>query len=217
MIDHNTMNPYEQKGIDFLNKIDYLVKRKDLKTKDSLFKVLDHIVLRKDCHLQLKVANQIGMGDESYFYSYFGNEDPFKGDLHYSCIENTPTEMFHQLIVEPSEMGAWQAYLLFISPTLLPLYWHGGYIRREYFFDRENFECPIPMWDEKPINLALEKIPQPSVKMEDDKAIVSCPYWNHWEGLVLESMPIIFKADGSISFRRARHKVLYKYYCGICF
>lgn len=211
------MNPYEQNGIDFLNKINYLVKRRDLKTKDSLFKVLDHIALRKDCHLQLKVANQTGMGDESYFYTYYGEDDSFNGDLHYSGIENTPTEIFNQLIVEPSEMGAWQAYLLFISPTLLPLYWHGGYIRREYFFDRDNFKCPQPMWDEKPINLTLEKIPQPYVDMEDNKATVSCPYWNQWEGLVLESIPIVFKADGSISFRRAKHKVLYKYYCGICY
>ena len=30
------MNPYEQNGLDFLNKINYLVKRRDLKTKDSL-------------------------------------------------------------------------------------------------------------------------------------------------------------------------------------
>lgn len=211
------MNPYEQNGLDFLNKINYLVKRRDLKTKDSLVKVLDHIALRKDCHLQLKVANQTGMGDESYFYTYYGEDDPFNGDLHYSGIENTPTEIFDQLIVEPSEMGAWQAYLLFISPTLLPLYWHGGYIRREYFFGRDNFKCPQPMWDEKPINLTLEKIPQPYVDMEDNKATVSCPYWNQWEGLVLESIPIVFKADSNILFRRAKHKVLYKYYCGICY
>ena len=211
------MNPYEQNGIDFLRKIDYLVKRKNLKTKDSLFKVLNHIELRKNFHIQLKVANQEGLGDESFFYIYYGEEDPFKVDFRYGCIHIAPTELFNHLIVEPSEMGAWQAYLLLISPTVLPLFWHGGYIRREYFFDRENFECPIPMWDERPINLVLEQIPQPSVKIEDNKAIVSCPYWNNWEGLVLEFTPIVFKADGSISFRRAKHKVLYKYHCGLCY
>lgn len=211
------MNKFEQNGIDFIHKIDYLVKRKELKTKDSLFKVLNHIMLKKDCHLQLKVANQTGMGDESYFYTYHGEDDPFKGDLHYRGIEDTPTEIFNQLIVEPSEMGAWQAYLIFISPTVLPLYWHGGYIRREYFFDRENFNEIIPIDAELPVKVTLDIIPQPTVVCEDNKAIVFCPYWNDWEGLVLESTPIIFKSDGSISFRRAKHKVLYKYYCNTCY
>ena len=59
------MNPYERNAIDFLAKIDYLAKRKDLKTKDSLFKVLDHIQLREGFHLGLKVAGRVGIGDES--------------------------------------------------------------------------------------------------------------------------------------------------------
>lgn len=211
------MNPYEQNGIDYLKKIDYLVKRKDLKTKDSLFKVLNHIELRKDFHVQLKVANQEGLGDESCFYTYYGDENPFEEDLQHCYIRIEPKKLFNHLIVEPSEMGAWQAYLLIISPTVLPTFWHGGYIHREYFFDRENFECPKPLWDERPINLVIEKIPQPTVTMEDNKAIVSCPYWNNWEGLTLESTPIIFKADGSVSIRKAKHKVLYRYHCGLCY
>lgn len=211
------MTPYEQNGIDFLKKIEYLVKRKDLKTKDSLFKVLDRIRLRKGFHLQLKVANQVGLGDESFFYTYYGEEDPFKEDLLNNSIHSASTEILKRLVVEPTAMGAWQVYLFIISPTVLPLFWHGGYIRREYFFDREHFECPISMWEERPINLTLEMIPQPSVTVEDNKAIVSCPYWNNWEGLVLESTPVVFKADGGISVRRAKHKVLYKYHCGLCY
>ena len=75
----------------------------------------------------------------------------------------------------------------------------------------------MPMSEDRPINLTLEQIPQPTVTMEDNKAIVTCPYWNYWEGLVLESLPIIFKADGSISFRKEKQKALYKYDCGIVF
>lgn len=205
------MNPYELKGIDFLDKIVYLVERKDLKTKDSLFKVLDQIKLKEGVHLGLKVAGRDGLGDESYFYTYYGKVDPFKD------YGEPPHEVFKNIIVEPSEMGAWQAYLLWMSPTVLPLFWHGGYIRRDYFFDRDDFECPSPWEEDNPIELKLEQIPQPSVTLEGNKAIVTCPYWNNWEGLVLESMPIIFKSDGGIAIRRAKHKVLMEYNCRICY
>lgn len=212
------MNPYERNAIDFLAKIDYLAKRKDLKTKDSLFKVLVHIQLREGFHLGLKVAGKVGMGDESSFYCYYGKEDPILSGLPLSSHDHTlDAILFAGLDVEPSEMGAWQAYLLWMSPTVLPVFWHGGYIVREYFFDRENFKGIIPTYGAMPVNVTLDKIPQPTVTMEENKAVVSCPYWNEWEGLVLESMPIIFKGDGEIAFRRAKHKVLYKYNCGICF
>lgn len=215
------MNPYEQNGINFLNKIDYLVRRKDLKTKNSLFKVLDNIRLKEEFNISLYTARQAGLGDESFFYTYWRKIPThlmFYEDQNYPWgPHNKGKDMFKDLVVEPTAMGAWQAYLLMISPTVLPVFWHGGYIRRKYFFDREHFECPPTMWEERPINLSLEMIPQPTVSMEDNKAVVSCPYWNDWEGLVLESTPIIFKASDRVSILRAKHKVLYKYDCGICF
>ena len=212
------MNQYERNAIDFLAKNDYLVKRKDLKTKDSLFKVLDHIRLREGFHLGLKVAGRVGIGDESCFYCYYGKEDPIiSGHLFSTNVHTLDAILFAGLDVEPSEMGAWQAYLLWMSPTVLPVFWHGGYIKRNYFFDRENFKGITPIYGAMPVDVTLDKIPQPTVTMDDNKVVVSCPYWNEWEGLVLESMPIIFKPDGEIAFRRARHKVLYKYDCGICF
>ena len=216
------MNPYENIGICFLSKLDYLVRRKDLKTKDSLFKVLHDIRLRKEHHLGLYVANQIGLGDESFFYTYW---DKIPVNLlvdeetkHPFGSYNKGNDLFKDLMVSRTEMGAWQAFLLWMSPTVLPLFWHGGYIRRIYFFDRGHFECPPSMWDgQRPIDLMIEKIPQPTVTMEGEKAVVTCPYWNNWEGLVLESVPVYFKADGSATIRRAKHKVLYKYDCGICY
>lgn len=212
------MNPYECNAIDFLAKIDYLAKRKDLKTKDSLFKVLVHIQLREGFHLGLKVAGKVGLGNESCFYSYYGKEDPIMSGYPFSTHNHGLDDiLFAGLDVEMSEMGAWQAYLLWMSPTVLPVFWHGGYICREYFFDRENFKGIIPTYGEMPVEVTLDQIPHPNVTIEGNKAIVTCPYWNEWEGLVLESMPIIFKGDGEIAFRRAKHKVLYKYNCGICY
>lgn len=215
------MNDLEQNGINFLNKIDYLAKRKDLKTKDSLFKVLDHIRLRDGYHLGLKLANSVGMGDESWFYCYEGNIDPGK-DADPTAYPHATLplalQLFKGLKVQHTVMGAWQSYLLHVSQSMLPLFWHGGYGRREYFFDRESYKgTVIPIHAEKAVILPIEKIPHPEVMIEEDKAIVSCPYWNDWEGLVLESVPITFKKDGKITFGREKHKVLKKFNCGICF
>lgn len=41
------MNPYEQNGLDFLNKINYLVKRRDLKTEKYIHYVKICTVLHK--------------------------------------------------------------------------------------------------------------------------------------------------------------------------
>ena len=215
------MNDLEQNGINFLNKIDYLAKRKDLKTKDSLFKVLDHIRLRDGYHLGLKLANSVGMGDESWFYCYEGNIDPGKdadSTAHPHATLPLALQLFKGLKVQHTVMGAWQSYLLHVSQSMLPLFWHGGYGRREYFFDRESYKgTVIPIHAEKAVILPIGKIPHPEVMIEEDKAIVSCPYWNDWEGLVLESVPITFKKNGIITFGREKHKVLKKFNCGICF
>ena len=220
------MNSFESKGIEFAKKIDYLVKRKDLKTSDSLFKVLDCIKLKKGYHMGLKVAQKAGIGDNSFFYTYCGNEDPFKADkTSMSLLNNTPkvsfvepnADFFKSFRMAPSEMGAWQVYLLWLAPTILPYWWHGGYDAREYFFDREKADDFIPYWSLDPIMNFQEKIPQPKVTLKDNEAVVICPYWNNWQGLVLESTPIAFRPDGKIVIKKQRHKVLYKYNCGILF
>lgn len=221
------MNSFESKGIEFAQKIDYLVKRKDLKTSDSLLKVLDCIKLEKGYHMGLKVAQKAGIGDNSFFYTYCGNEDPIKADkTSMSFLNDLPKAInvepnaafFKSFRVEPSEMGAWQVYLLWLAPTILPYWWHGGYDAREYYFDREKADDFIPDdWSHDPIKNFQEKIPQPIVTMKDNEAVVICPYWNNWQGLVLESTPIVFKLDGKIVIKKQRHKVLYEYNCGIFF
>lgn len=220
------MNIFESRGIEFEQKIDYLAKRKDLKTSDSLLKVLDCIKLEKGYHLGLKVAQGEGLGDKSYFYTYRGNKDPYKADkMSESLMNITPqisfvknnTGFFKSFRVEPSEMGAWQVYLLWLAPTILPYWWHGGYTAREYYFDREKANDFIPGWSHNPIMNFQEKIPQPIVTMKDNEAVVICPFWNNWHGLVLESTPIVFKPDNKIIIKRQRHKILYKYNCGIFF
>ena len=208
------MYDFEKKALEFISKKEEIVKNKSQVTIDSLFSVLDCLSLRSGYRLGLKLAGEVGIGDESWFYTYQG-EDSIDT---LSCRVPQNSVLFKDIIVEQSAMGAWQAYLLYISPTILPTFWHGGYIRREFFFDRKNYKGITSSWAERNgnVDIKLDKIPQPSVEMGEGKAVVSCPYWNDWRGLVLETVEVQFKSDGSVVIT-THSKVLYEYDCGICY
>ena len=210
------MNSYDKKGVEFLAKIYDLVGNEDLATKDSLFEVLDQIRLKDGCHRGLRLAEKKGMGDNSWFYTYTG-EDPLKnGTADIEMLREKRRHIYDDLIVEQTNMGAWQAYLLFLSPSVLPLWWHENYIGRTFFFDRDNFKGIFPFRCE-PVPLKIQDIPEPSVTKRKDHFIVRCPNWNDWEGLVLDSMNVSFDEDGNISIKDFKRKVLYEYHSGICF
>ena len=208
------MNDYEKKALEFESRIDYIIQNNSQENIGSLFSVLDCLSLKQGYRLGLKLAGEVGIGDESWFYTYQG-EDPIDT---FSCRTPQSSVLFKDIIVEQSVMGAWQAYLLYISPTILPTFWHGGYIRREFFFDRKNYKGITSSWAERNgnVDIKLDQIPQPSVEMGEGKAVVSCPYWNDWRGLVLETVNVQFKSDGGVVLI-PHSKVLYEYNCGICY
>ena len=210
------MNSYDKKGIEFLAKINDLVRNEDLATKDSLFEVLDHIQLKNGYHLGLRLAEKKGMGDDSWFYTYKG-KDPLKnGTTDIEMLRAKRKHIYDDLIVEQTKMGVWEAYLLYLSPTVLPLWWHANYMGRFYFFDRDNFKGIFPFCCD-PVPLKIQDIPEPSVTKWKDHFIVRCPNWNDWEGLVLDSLNVYFEEDGSISFDNFKRKVLYEFHSGLCF
>ena len=206
-----SMNEYEKKALEFISKINKIVQNNNQDEIDTLFSVLDSLSLRPNYRLGLKLAGEVGIGDESWFYTYQEDKpiDSFSSRGPESSI------LFEGIIVEQSAMGAWQAYLLYISSTILPTFWHGGYIRREFFFDRENYKGITSHWAHG-VNIELSKIPQSSVEMRNGKAVVSCSYWNDWRGLVLEDVDIRFEPDGTVRLN-PHAKVLYEYNCGICY
>lgn len=216
------MNSFERKGIEFLAKINELVENKELETADSLFEVLNHIRLRDGYHLGSRLPEKGGLGDESWFYTYpeksEGKNDGERLGRNHRVFkdEMSRNPEMKDLIVEKSEMGAWQAYLLSVSPTLLPLWWHANYNRRTYIFDRDNYSG-IPQMFGDPVMLKIEDIPQPSVSLNNDRAVVKCPYWNNWEGLVLESENIYFEGNDTICLGEITEVVLHEYKCGVRF
>ena len=205
------MNDFEKKALEFLSIKNKIVQNKNKENIEALFFVLVSLSLRHGYCLGLKLAGEVGIGDESWFYTYQG-KDPI--DTFGCRVPNSRT-LFEGIIVEQTVMGAWQAYLLYISPTILPKFWHGGYIAREYFFDRDHFNGVTSCWARR-VNLRISQIPQPTVVMKDRMAVVSCPYWNDWKGLVLESVEVNYNSDGTVTLT-PHEEVLYEYDCGICY
>jgi len=212
-------NAYNKKGSQFFKAIKKLVKNEQKENCDVLFKTLDRISLKEGVHLGLKVAVHEGMGDESSFYTFKENDDTNKDMApHLFTLEPIPS-FLPDLKVEKTEMGAWQVYLLYMSPTVLPWFWHGGYIKREYFFNLPDAgKTKIePFHAESPLMIPINEIPEPTITAEDDKFIVSCTYWNDWEGLVRETVSIKFLKSGDVKILKPHFKVLRAYDCGICF
>ena len=105
------------------------------------------------------------------------------------------------------------------APTVMPVFWHGGYICRDFIFDVVDLEKIKAIEPYDFTILAMDDILLPDVKMSDDRtyADVYCTYWNEWEGLIREHVRITFKADGSAEASEPDKFTYYKYDCGICF
>ena len=186
------------------------VNQDSLKKKgdDAVFYDLDALSLENGYHMGLRTAEQKGMGDESNFYVYNQNDEEDRELLKYLHADETP-------------MGAWQVYLLMTSPTLLPTFWHGGYIERKFILQEKD------LYDIEPLNcyaltdLAKSDILYPSVESKRNADVLAtdiyCCYWNEWEGLVREHIEVKICNGKVISYEEKGKFVIYKYHCGIYF
>lgn len=201
----------EIRAMQFMVQINRIIYDGSQKSVDTLFSALDSLSLKPGYRLGLKIASRKGIGDESWFYTYPGDEA--SEEIDHRIMQRKM--IFDDIVVEQSAMGAWQAYLLYISPTIMPTWWHGCYSNRKFFFARMNYKGVITDCRGRDVEIEQSQIPQPTVEMMDGKAIVSCPYWNDWKGLVLETVDVEFKPDGTVALT-SHSKVLYKYDCGVC-
>jgi len=218
-------NEYCKVGRAFLKTVDQLVKDKESNDKSALFNTLDKIKLAEGFCLGLHLAQQVGIGDESWFYTYpeEKNNSSSEDDDLPPCLKDDKKDEFIGLKVEPSAMGAWQAYLYLIAPTVMPVFWHGGYICRDNVFSLAAFKRIVGPRTQGLTSIikGLDKITEedvlPTVSYENGKAIVSCCYWSAWGGLIRETVVIKFKGDEVKSISSGRRKTLVPYNCGICF
>ena len=198
--------------------------------------VLDRIHTDPDYHLGIYIEEPSEDDapshacDQSWFHCYQGNEEPIMrrpysplkwrdGDNDNMLYLRFTFGMFDHLTIEQSKMGAWQAYLLCISKTILPF--SGGlyYTKRKLIFTKDQLQTANPFWLWKPNeqikNLQVDL--SPSVSINGNQMIVSCCYWSDWKGLVRENLQLSISEDGKAKIGNFHDEILFKYNCGIRF
>lgn len=210
-----TANIYSDKAIEYHHILTTsVIKTRDIKNKSEVFSRLSSLEMKSDYMLGLRIAqsssNISARGDESNFYAYdqFGNED---------------TDILKYLKIVPSTMSAWQVYLLMTSPTVMPVWWHGGYIVRKFIFKESDINEINQLQNLDLSALKDQELLYPSVLLDkiDSSgkmtAHVFCCYWNEWKGLVREHATIVFYGDSVVDFKQEDLNIFYSYDCGICF
>ena len=156
---------------------------------DNLFDILNCLKLDNNYTLALHLAtNKTFIGDVSWFYCYDGDTDIYcdkfnnpnedNDEAFFQCMGNlSEYKIFKHLNVEETEMGVWQAYLLSISPSLLPTYGHGAYRERKIVLEKEDLKLGVSLFHPRDLS-DLEVDLTPWVSIDQNIATVSCCFWN---------------------------------------
>lgn len=174
---------------------------------EAIFYDLDALSLDNGCVIQLKTARQYGKGSQSKFYVCNKNFEDDKDILKY-------------ITVSPTEMGAWQIYLLINSPTQLPTWGHDNYIVRNLIMDKNDlYKIGVLKYYELS-ELAQKDMLYPSVEVvkKGDLLIANiyCCYWNDWKGLIREHVEIKIKNGKVTSFQKIDDFVMFAFRSGRC-
>ena len=176
---------------------------------NHLFSQLTDVALEPNFKLALKLYEKKGSGDISRL-----------------CVSGRngieELDICKHLRVKQTKMAAWQLYLLNNISTVLPLYWHGGYIRRNFIFRALDIDGIFPLKFHDLSELSRENAFVPSVEIAEENAhgctmVVRCCYWNDWEGLVRESSGITIENGKLKNISHLSKKVEFQYNCGILF
>jgi hypothetical protein len=227
--------------IDALNRLD----REHPESVTHILDILDCVHPDPDYHLGVYIEKPspdeapTHKCDQAWFVCYKGDYSPIirrpyrskhGGVYNYGtmCYLRFTFDFFNHLYVEPTIMGAWQAYLLSIAKTLLPF--SGGlyYTKRELIFSQDQLkEIEIIDWEEveheeldcirHPELTDLTVDISPFVSFDGKHAVVSCCHWNDWGGLIREHATITFFNDRVSLFDDFEEEELFKYDCGIRF
>lgn len=215
-------NVFGKLGRAYLKAIRKVLKTQNQNDKSFLFQTLDCMALEDGYSLGLRLAEKKGRGDESWFFVYETEKGPEEYLSQINCITAHFVNhiSYDHILVQRNEMGAWQAYLYTVAITMLPVYWHGGYIVRKYIFKHDDLnDVPALLVDciDDQVLFGIKEKVSPEIKMQGNEAIVKCCYWNEWRGLVRDTVKILFDGNSIVGFEPLNLEVLYEYNCGICF
>lgn len=148
-----------------------------------------------------------GMGDNTGFMLYWESEINKKALLRY-------------IRAEMSEQGIWQLYLLNTTPCVMPAYWHGEYMKRDFIFEEYDLNRIEALNDYDLTELMACPIIWPSVTLEqqtEDSVVahVFCCYWNDWKGLIREHVKMTLKNGRVEKYENLNDYIIYKYHCGL--
>lgn len=203
------INPYSGAGESIQDIIiNSICHTTDLKDKGELFYRAKSIRLKDGLRLGAYIASvkTEDIGDKSYFYVYDDKGAEYK-------------LMPEHLIVDRTAMGAFQLYLIMTAHTVMPVFWHGGYIVRDFIFNPDDIKKiePIQHYDFSILLRDGHLLPKVVLTSDKSYADVYCTYWNDWHGLIREHARVKFNSDGTASIINTTEFTFYKYDCGICF
>ena len=152
--------------------------------------------------------------------------------------------IWDELVVPFTEVGIWQAVLLYETRALFPTGWHANYMKKIYLFSKAGdmqkiFDryCKVRDANIDQINADRKSRGEkemtksdydwmapfvdrddimPSVKVEGDKAVVYYCYWNDWSGFCRASVPVE-RRDKSVAIGEPDKEVLFGYTCNIIY
>lgn len=211
----NSTNEYGLLGAEFHH---LLTNANSDKVNSEIHNKVSNLLNRLEIQgeLQIRFAKHEGTGDSSWFYCKEDAENGIKNRF------NANNLLFKRIKSDCTALSAWQIYLLYTAPTILPLFWHGGYERRKYIFCNEDFmNVRLFHGDKLFWNIDVSGILEqydlcPKVEINDNIAIITACYWNNWKGLVKETVTIKFMKDNSFSINKdVKSEVIYSYECGI--
>ena len=169
-----------------------------------------------DMSLLLEPLTEVKVEDG---FSLCGEWNGIKGYGQSISLFTEPSEteiiLFPHLVIPFTVMGVWQAFLLDVSWTLLPLIWHANYFRRSYLFDKESVDKIL-----KEHKLYMPKLYAdvyiPSVKIWGDDAEVKVLYWSEFQGLILQKK-VIERSGKSVRITDDKLSILKNYHCGVIY
>lgn len=232
------MNQEEQLimyGIAFINALSNL-EEDHPETVSPIISMLDCVHPDPEYHLGIYIEEPSPFEavthrcDQSWFHCYQGPDEPIvrrqydnykwkDGDSENMLFLRFTFEMFLHLNIDYSIMGAWQAYLLSISKTLLPFSGHLYYTKRKLIFTHEQLpkvwvECEDSI-DDKLEQVKYKGNVAPSILIKGNECTISCCYWSKWRGLIREKVNISFMDNGKVKIGDFSHQTLYEYDCGV--
>ena len=145
-----------------------------------------------------------------------------KGLANYFTNMAVP-EVWDDLTIPFTELGIWQAQLLYKAFTFMPKGWHGNYNSHWYVFTQDDMQGIINKYssyktvDHKTLASYYGRDDiLPSVQIDGENALVSYCIWTKWGGLC-RIVVSLERHNDSVIFGEQERQVLVSYDCGIRF